>query len=793
MKRQKDTTFFIAKTKTGTNIFARTLLAFLVFFSMLFSGRAQERYTLSGVLANQKTGEKIGGASVTVTGSSVGSTSNEYGYFALSLPKGNYRIQLSAVGFSESILYIDLAKDTLVPVVMVEKEKDLENLTISSRSFSRSLRSAQMGLEKLSMQEIRKMPLLLGETDVLKAIQLLPGVKSAGDGASGFYVRGGAADQNLILLDGAPVYNASHLLGFFSTFNADAIRDVTLYKGGMPAAYGGRLSSVLDIKMNEGNNREWAASGGLGLISSRLNIEGPIQKNRSSFLLSGRRTYADLFLKLSKDSSLNRNQLYFYDLNLKLNYQLGEKDHLFLSGYFGRDVMGLQNQFGINWGNHTGTIRWNHVYGPKLFANTSLVFSNYDYEVSTQTEANDFRIFSQIRDWNIKQDYQWFLDPRNTLSFGINAIHHTVRPGEVTASQTSGIGSKRLPQRYAWENAAFVSNTWKAGKNLTVSYGARFTAFSAMGKGDFYTVDEEGRIVDTISFGKGEVVKTYWNVEPRLSASYQLSNSSAIKASYVRNVQNLHLLSNATTTSPTDKWILSSNLVRPEIADQASIGYYKNLGDHRYELTMEVYYKDMQNQIDYRNGANIFTNDAIESQLLFGKGRAYGFESLLKKKEGRLSGWISYTLSKTERKINGINNNQWYNARQDRTQDLAIVGIYQLNQNWTLSANWVYATGNAVTFPAGKYNVDGQVIFYYTERNGYRMPAYHRLDLGATLQLKKRGKYSSELAFSLYNAYGRENAYSITFRESKEHPGSTEAVQTSLFRFIPSITYNFKF
>lgn len=793
MKRQIFTTHPSIHVEQENQGLQKAVVAFLLSFLLLLTASAQEKHTLSGALTAQKTGEKIMGASITVTSTPVGTLSNEYGYYSLTLPKGKYTVRISAVGYEGQTLEVDLHKNTSLYLALTEVNKSLENVVIKAKPGSRSLRSPQMGMERISLNEIKNMPLLLGERDVLKAIQLLPGIKSAGEGNSGFYVRGGAADQNLILLDAAPVYNASHLLGFFSTFNADALKDVTIYKGGMPAQYGGRLSSVLDIKMNEGNNQDFAAAGGIGLISSRLNIEGPLQKGKSSFLLAGRRTYADLFLKLSNDSSINRNKLYFYDLNVKLNYQLGKKDQLFLSGYFGRDVMGMQDRFGLDWGNATGTLRWNHVYGPKLFSNTSLIFSNYNYEVSAKTESDDYRIFSQIRDWNLRQEFQWYLNPRNTILFGVNAIYHTIRPGEVRASQTSGIGDKQLQKRYGLENAAFISNNWKAAEKLTVSYGLRLTTFSALGAGDFYTLDEDGNVTDTARYGKGAFVKTYFNAEPRLALSYQLNSHSSVKASYVRNVQNLHLLSNSTTTSPTDKWVASSNVIKPEISDQLSVGYYKDLAGRKYELNIEAYYKDMQNQIDYRNGANIYTNDAVESQLLFGKGRAYGIEGLLKKKEGKLTGWISYTLSKTERRMNGINQNRWYNARQDRTHDLALVGVYQLNDKWTLSANWVYSTGDAVTFPAGKYTLDDRVVFYYTERNGYRMPAYHRLDLGATMQLKKKGRYTSELAFSLYNAYGRENAYSITFRESKEDPTKTEAVQTTLFKFIPSITYNFKF
>jgi hypothetical protein len=669
----------------------------------------------------------------------------------------------------------------------------MQDVVVVAKSGGRSLNTPQMGVERLSVAEIKNLPVLLGERDVLKTIQLLPGIKPAAEGGSGFFVRGGAADQNLILLDEANVYNASHLLGFFSTFNSDAIKDITVYKGGMPAQYGGRLSSVLDIKMNEGNNQNYAVSGGIGLISSKLNVEGPLQEGKSSFLVSGRRTYADLFLKLSPDSAVNRNRLYFYDFNAKLNYKLGKRDHLYLSGYFGRDVLGFGDKFGINWGNGTGTLRWNHLFSSKLFVNTSLIFSNYNYGIDVEMEGNDISIFSQIRDWNIKQDYQWYASNRHTVRFGFNSIYHQLRPGEVKATELSGVNDFTLQKRKALESGLFITDTWKASNKLSFTYGMRMTSFAVMGEGNFYNIDQEGKVIDTQYYKRGAVVKNYMNAEPRLAASYRLSQTATMKAAYVRNVQNLHLISNSTTTSPTDKWVASSNIIKPEVSDQVSIGYYKNLPGNTYEVTVEAYYKTMQNQIDYRNGADVYTNDAIESALVFGKGRAYGVEWLLKKKSGKLNGWVSYTLSRTERQFDAINNGKWFNARQDRTHDLSVVGTYQLNDKWSVSGTWVFYTGDAVTFPTGKYKVDDRTVFYYTERNGYRMPNYHRLDLGATRQLKKKGRFSSDLTFSLYNAYGRENAYSIYFRESKDNPEKTEAVRTTLFKYVPSIAYNFKF
>ncbi len=772
-------------------MFLRPLVFLLLVVGPLVS-LAQQKYTVSGTVTSAKTGETVIGATIKLLDTATGTASNEYGFYSFTLPEGSHTLEFSAVGLAVKRQLVPLHKNTRLNIALDEEARELETVIVKTTG-RRSITNPQMGMERLTIADTKNIPVLLGEKDVLKTIQLLPGIKSAGEGSSGFFVRGGAADQNLILLDEATVYNASHLLGFFSTFNSDAVKDITVYKGGMPAQYGGRLSSVLDIKMNEGNNQDYNVSGGIGLVSTRLNVEGPIQKGRSSFLVSGRRTYVDMFLKLSSDTSINSNQLYFYDLNAKLNYQLGAKDRLFVSGYFGRDKLGVGQLFGIQWGNGTGTVRWNHIYSSKLFANTSFIYSNFNYKISIRSGSNDFDVFSQIRDLNLKQEYQWYANNRNAVRFGFNSIWHTIRPGEIS-SATANLNSSARQKRYSWENSLYASNTFKATDKINLTYGLRLTAFSILGKGDFFTIDSSGNVIDTLQYRAGELVKTYLNAEPRLAMSYVVNPTTSIKASYVRNVQNLHLLSNSTTGSPTDKWIASTNIIKPEISDQLSLGWYKNLLGNKYELTIETYYKSLQNQVDYRTGANIYVNtDAIETQLLFGKGRAYGMEWLVRKQTGRLTGWLSYTLSKTERLIKGINNNKWYNARQDRTHDVAVVGIYQLSKKWTVSANWIYYTGDAVTFPAGKYQINNQVIFYYTERNGYRMPTYHRLDLGATLQLKKTKKYSSELAFSLYNAYGRENAYTIAFRESEVDPQRTEAVQTALFKYIPSVSFNFKF
>jgi hypothetical protein len=767
----------------------------LLFVSATIVCAAQQKVTVGGTIKSKANGETVIGATVKAD-TVAGTLSNEYGFYSLTVPVGRHTIEISSVGSQPSYIVVDVTKDTSINVLLDGESKNLDEVVITGSTGGRSLSSAQTSVEKLTMKEIEHIPVLFGEKDVLKAIQLLPGIKSAGDGNSGMFVRGGAADQNLILLDEAPVYNASHLLGFFSTFNSDALKDITVYKGGMPAQYGGRLSSVLDIKMNDGNNQDFDVSGGVGLISAKLNIEGPLQKDKSSFLITGRRTYADVFMKLSDE--YKDNSLYFYDLNAKVNYILGEKDRIYLSGYFGKDKLGASfgddQGFGLDWGNATATLRWNHIFNNNLFSNTSLIFSNYNYKVSIKTGAYDFNIFSKIQDLNLKEELQWFPNNKNTIRVGFNSIYHTIRPGEVSSGDESTLSSAALQKRYSWENAVYASNNWKAADKLNISYGLRLSAFTILGKGDYYNIDPTGNVVDTMHYENGAVVKTYFNLEPRLSASWQFNSSSSVKASYVRNTQNLHLISNSTASSPTDKWLASTNIIKPEISDQVSLGYYRNFSGNKYELTVEGYYKDMKNQIDYRDGANVYTsNNAIETELLYGIGRSYGLEFLMKKRTGRLTGWISYTLSKTERKIDGINNNDWYNARQDRTHDIAIVASYELNKKWVLSANWVYYTGDAITFPAGKYQVDGKTVYYYTNRNGYRMPDYHRLDLGATCKLKETKKWSHEVTFSLYNAYGRENAYTIYFRDNKDDPSKTEAVKVALFKFIPSISYNFKF
>ena len=756
--------------------------------------KAIPRHTVNGTIKEQKSGEVLIGASVRLLEiPKSGTLSNAYGFYSITAPEGTYTLVTGFAGYKQDSLKIVLDKNITQPVEMSQRNAELQAVVISSKKTNENVVKPLMGVQKLSVEEIKNVPVIFGEKDVLKTIQLLPGVKSAGEGNSGFYVRGGGSDQNLILLDEAIVYNASHLLGFFSTFNSDAIKDLTLYKGAMPAEYGGRLSSVVDIRMNDGNNKDYHASGGIGLIASRLNIEGPIVKDKGSFIISARRTYADLFLKLSKDSSINQNSLYFYDLNLKANYKINDNNRVYLSGYFGKDNLGFGNTFGIDYGNSTATARWNHVFNSRLFSNTSAIYSNYNYNIHLKTTSNDIIIKSKIEDLALKQDFQYFVNNNNKINFGFNVIHHDLSPGIVDATLSSSFNSLTIQSKFAFENAFYVSHEFSPSDKIKLNYGLRMSAFNVVGPGDFKTYDSSGNIKSLNTYPSGKIVKTYFNAEPRFSASYQLNDNSSVKAAYTRNVQNLHLLSNSATTNPTDLWIPSSLNVKPEIADQVSLGYYRNFNDNSYEFSSEIYYKAMQNQIDYKNGAELRANADVESQLLYGTGRAYGVELFFKKKTGKLTGWLSYTLSRTEKQIAGINNGNYYPARQDQTHNAAIVAIYQASKKWTLSTTWVYNTGNAASFPSGKYNINGQTAFYYTERNGYRMPAYHRLDFAATLLGKKKKKWEGSWTFSLYNVYGRENAYSIRFEDDPNDITKTRAVQTSLFKWVPSITYNFKF
>ena len=752
-----------------------------------------QNFTVSGSVKDATNGEDLYGAQIKVKElENVGALTNAYGFYSITLEKGTYTLIFRSSGFETQEIAVELTEDKVINLEMdVPKEiQEIGEVEVKAEKENDNITSPDMNVTKFTPKEISTIPVLFGEQDIMKTLQLTPGVKGAGEGNAGFYVRGGGADQNLILLDEAPVYNASHLLGFFSVFNSDAIKDVALYKSGIPAEYGGRASSVMDVKMRDGNKKKFAASGGIGLISSRLTLEAPIVKDKGSFILSGRRSYADLFLKLSSNEDQRNTKLFFYDLNMKANYKLGEKDRIFLSGYFGRDNFGFSDIFGFNWGNATGTVRWNHVYGSKLFSNTSFVYSNFDYQFSIGEGEDGFGVKSSIQDFNLKQDYSYYANKNNTVKFGINAIHHTFRPGALTGGNDS-FNEVVLDPRYALEVGAYIQNKQKIGSRLNLIYGLRYSGFNLMGSGKAYEFDEEGTFLSEREYGSWESIKYHHGLEPRFSASYIISENNSVKASYNRNLQYIHQLSNSTTSSPTDVWVPSSNNIAPQIADQVAVGYYQNLRKNMFHVSSEVYYKNLQNQIDYRNGAQTVLNDLVEGELVYGKGRAYGLELQLEKKKGKLTGWISYTLSRSLRTFDDIDNGKEFPARQDRIHDISVVLMYKLNDAIALSTSWVYWTGDAVTFPSGKYEVGGVTLPFYTERNGYRMPDYHRLDLGMTWYFKDRKNFEHNMNFSIYNAYARENAFTITFREDPDDASKTQAVQTTLFRLIPAITYNF--
>ena len=766
----------------------------ILFFSWAtITTNAQIKYTFSGTVKDSLTGEALIGAYILFPDAKTSCSTNAYGFFSITLPRGNYLTRFTYLGYSPKTISLSLVSDIAEKIELQQNTVSMQEVTIRGEAPNRNVTSSEMSVQKLDIKESRTIPVLFGEQNIMATMQLLPGVKSAGEGNSGFYVRGGTADQNLVLLDEAPVYNTSHLLGFFSVFNSDAIKDVKLYKGGIPAEYGGHLSSVMDIRMNDGNSKEFGVSGGIGLISSRLSLEGPIVKDKGSFMISALRTYADLFLKLYADSNQKLFKLYFYELNLKANYSLGSLDHIYVSGYFGRDVFNYGGRFGIQWGNATSTLRWNHLFSNRLFLNSSFIFSNYNYIISLEGANRQFDISSGIQDFNLKEDFQYYLNPKSTIKFGVNSTYHSFSPGTLKARNDTLLNNRILQGKTALESGLYFSQEYAFNPALTLNYGARLSIFTMLGPGTFYTYDSEGDKTDSAVYRNTTVVKNFFGFEPRFSMTYVLNKTNSIKASYTRIYQYLHLLSNSTSGNPTDLWLPTSKNIKPQCADQLVVGYFKNLSNNNYEVSVEVYYKTMNNLIDYKSGADIILNPDVESQLLFGKGRAYGTELFIKKKEGNLTGWISYTLSRTFRQFDGIDQGKRFPAKQDRIHDISIVAIYKVSQKWTFASTWVFNTGDAVTFPSGIYIIDGLRTPFYTERNGYRMPDYNRLDFSATHLKKLRNKHERSWNFSVYNVYARRNAYAINFRPDPGNPSRMQAVRLSLFSIIPSVTYNFKF
>jgi hypothetical protein len=791
---------------------SKKVIPILILFFCSITLFAQEKFTLSGTIIDANSNETLIGVNVVLPELKTGVTTNEYGFYSITLPKGVYTVQISYLGYQTLQESITLDQNVKNNFKLFSNETALKEVVITDNKTKTDIRKPEMSVNKLSISTIKKMPVVLGEVDVLKSILLLPGVTNAGEGASGFNVRGGGADQNLILLDEATIFNSSHVFGFFSVFNPDAIKDLKLYKGGIPARYGGRASSVLDIYQKDGNSKEFHVNGGIGLISSRILAEGPLVKDKGSFLIGGRSSYAHLFLKLSEEQK--DNSAYFYDLNTKLSYKLDSNNSLYLSGYFGRDVFSLSKSFTNIYGNAIVNLRWNHLFSEKLFSNLSLIYSDYYYGLDLDFVG--FKWDSGIKNYNIKYDFKNYISDKFKLNYGVNGIYYEFNPGTIKPSdENSGINFDQLDKKYAFESALYINADHDISNKIALSYGLRYSMFYRLGQStvNIYENDnpvlfnsdlqiyEKATPIDTKFYDRNKVMKSYNYLEPRLSVAYQINDDQSIKASYNRMVQYLQLISNTSSPTPLDVWTPSDRFIKPQIADQVALGYFKNFKDDMYSLEIETYYKEVQNRLDYIDGANLIANKAIEQIILNGQLRSYGLEILLRKNEGKLNGWISYTLSKSEQQTPGrtaqelgINNGQWYNSVYDKLHNIAITSSYNLNEKWSFGANFALQTGQPVTYPVGKYEYLEMSVPSYGLRNENRLPTYHHLDLAATLTptKNKNRDWKGEWVFSIYNVYNRKNAASISFRQNND-TGSNEAVKTSIFGVVPAVSYNFKF
>ena len=797
---------------------SKILLAIL--FSLGFGLlSAQEKYTLSGTISEASSNETLIGVTIVFPSLRTGVTTNEYGFYSITLPEGEYEVVISYLGFEDIREQIRLNSDMKKDYNLVEEMAQLEEVVVTEDVEKLDIKKPQISVNSLSAQTIKQIPVVLGEADVIKSLILLPGVTNAGEASSGFNVRGGAADQNLILLDEAIVFNSSHLFGFFSVFNPDAIKDVKLFKGGIPARYGGRVSSVLDIFQKEGNSKELKVNGGIGAVASRVLVEGPIAKDRTAFLVGGRASYAHLFLPLF---DIN-NSAYFYDLNTKINHRINERNNIFLSGYFGRDLFNINDSFENVYGNAVGNFRWNHLFSDKLFSNLSVIYSDYFYGLELDFVGFDWD--SGIQNFNLKYDLKHYLNDKITLDYGLNNIYYVFNPGKIRPNrEDSGIVAQQLTKKYANEAAAYVSVEHRIGGQLSLNYGLRVSHFNRLGQDELFVYENDNPVVfdsalqvyreatpiDTINPGRGGSLERFTNLEPRISMAYNFRGKSSIKASYTRLAQYLHLLSNTNSPTPLDVWTPSGPFVEPQLLDQYALGYFRDIKEGEFSLEVEGFYKDIQNRIDYIDGADLIANDAIEQVILNGKARAYGLELLFRKNKGALKGWVAYTLSKSEQRTQGrtnvlgsngqpavetgINFGEWYNTPFDKTHDVALFASYDLNERWNINANFIYQTGQPTNFPLGQFEFQGLAIPFFGLRNQERLPDFHRLDVSATLTPKrnKRKKIQSEWVFSIYNLYNRMNAASINFREN-EDTGRNEALRTSIFGIIPSVTYNFKF
>lgn len=781
-----------------------------LFFSLLSISSMAQKYTVSGYIKDASSGESLIGASVYLKEPLKGTTTNHYGFYSITFDQGTYTLVSDFMGYTQFTKTINLNQNMTVNIELEPKAITTKEVVITGDRPDENLQNTDMGTFQMPVEKIKTIPVLFGEVDILKTIQLTPGVQSGGEGNSAFYVRGGGPDQNLVMLDEAVVYNASHLFGFFSVFNADALQNVELTKAGMPANYGGRLASVLDISMKDGNMKKYQVNGGIGLISSRFTVQGPIKKDTSSFIISARRTYADIAMKpfIKKTSPFRNSGYYFYDLNTKVNYRLSDKDRLYLSGYFGRDIFDLEStedQFknSISWGNATVTARWNHLFSQKLFANTSLIFSDYQFEMGATQDLYEMKLMSGIKDYNAKLDFTYLPASSHVLKFGANYVYHIFTPNNASA-QADGVELQLGDEvkLYSHEAAIYLNDEFDLGKRIKINAGLRGSFFAHVGPFDRYIKDSVTNIVvDTIHYGTGDLVKDYWHLEPRISARYNLNSKSSVKASYTQNYQYIHLASPTTVSLPTDIWFPSTEIVKPQYGTQYSLGYYRNFKDNTIETSFEVYYKQMKNQIEYAEGALIEDNinNNTDNNFVFGTGQSYGFEVFLNKKIGRTTGWIGYTWAKTTRIFDDINNGDEFPAKYDRRHDVSFVLTHQITEQLTMSFVWVYSTGNTATMPVSRYIIGGNIVNEYGPRNGFRMPAYHRGDFSLTWypkSKKKKRKIEESWNFSIYNFYNRRNPYFIYFDVNGDLLAgdvTIKAKQVSLFPFLPSITWNFKF
>jgi hypothetical protein len=774
----------------------------LLLFVVSTTAFAQNKYTINGYVRDSVSGETVISATITIDGKTI--SSNQYGFYSLTLNEGKYDLAVSHVSYVSALFHVSLKENIQQNIFLRPKSAALNEVIVYSKKRDANVRNAQMGKIDLSIGQIKSVPAFLGEVDILKAIQLLPGVQTAGEGNSGFYVRGGGPDQNLIILDDAVVYNTGHLFGFFSIFNADAIKNISLIKGGMPAQYGGRLSSVLDVTMKDGNSNQFQTEGGIGLIASRLSVQGPIKKDKASFIISARRTYIDALVKpfISKESNAYGSGYYFYDLNAKMNYKFSEKDKLFLSGYFGRDVFSYRDKklsfkADIPWGNSTGTLRWNHVFNRKLFANTTFVYNDYNFKFGAAQNNFEIGLASGIKDVTGKIDFDYYPSGQHKIKFGGITTYHKFIPNVTSGHQDSVIFKPSNDGvKYALENALYVQDDWDLSDKIKLNYGVRWSVFSQIGPYTKYVKDDNQNKLDSTIYNSFEKVKAYSGLEPRLTLRYSLNVTTSLKGSVTRNLQFIHLVSNAGTTLPTDLWVPSTFRVKPQISWQYAGGVFKNFHNDEYETSVELYYKRMQNQIEYREGYSPSLRDP-EEEFVFGKGWSYGSEFFVNKTRGRLTGWIGYTLSWTWRKFPDLNAGEKYPAKYDRRHDLSVVGMYELNSKWKLGGVFIYATGNATSLPERFYVINGVLTQEYSAINKYRLPSYHRMDISATYTpQKKNKKFQSYWVFSVYNLYNRKNPYFIYFDQSGSPYNGTlkiQAKQVSLFPVLPSVTWNFKF